>query len=560
MKDQASISQGEALRICTVNVPASVEKALSDQGHSILSLRPEPGESPYLPEILEREGFQADALLQTETLNDRVLLGGLGELDCVKAYWAVDPHLNAYWHAAYGRLFDVLFSTQRRWISDLKRYGAANVVWLPWYGHALPWTPWAKRDVGLCFVGRVTPERPLRGRFVELLHKGFPESFQHLDGLDTASMYKLYVRTRIVPNESILGEVNFRLFEAVTCGCLVIGQALGPDQDELFEPGKETLVYEHSLELSSLLERFTKREAQAVAVARAGWERLQAEHLPAHRAKRIADVLRQTPRTAVKGPEAHKWLALAACQLWRGGRLEFDLEHALSLLESRQDDPESSALCLRVLVESGQRDKAEQLLRRLLSSGCLAGELEVDAAASLAALRMGDWDGAKAFWYRHEQATQTAHPRKPASPFELYRLWAALFRAQERIINCGLVFDENRQVPSTALECLAAALALEPENLDLIRQMDGLLARLPGQEQARLGFLSLLTLHRPKDWRLGLEAGLTNLRAYRTKQGLEELRLARKLAMEQEQELRFCRALINRDPSGLLLPALADQK
>ncbi|WP_022662188.1 glycosyltransferase [Paucidesulfovibrio longus] len=552
--DRRADPVAEPLRICCVSVSPAIRSALADQGHEVLHLAPLPGASPHLPALLDQAGFQPDAILQQEILLPRVLLAGLGELDCIKAFWAVDPHLNAFWQSCYSRLFDVVFSTQRRWLPDLARHGAPNVVRLPWYARAGEWHPWAERETPLAFVGRVTPERPARMRFVHILKERFGPDFVHAQDLDPAGMARLYAQTRIVPNESILGEVNFRLFEAARFGCLVAGQNLGPEQDELFEPGRETLCYGDALELLELLDFYLAHERQATAVARAGWERLRAEHQPEHRAATLVRALRDAPLVAAKGREADAWLAAAAAQLRRAGRLDADLEPILAALRRNEAEPACCALRLRLLAEEGKQDDLAAELHGLLAQGVHAASLEVNAAASLAARSAGLPDYARAFWLRHAQGQmrngRTHRPAETDAGANLVRLWAGALRKAGVAVNAGFVFHEQRHVPSSAADCLALALLEAPADLDLVRQTDALFASLPGQEHARLGLLSTLTLHRREDWRLGLEAGLVNLRAFRIEAGREELQLALKLARAQGAEARLLSALAGRDPSG----------
>lgn len=549
VENRSSRPDREGLAICCVNVSPLLRAALEARGHVVLHLAPAPGETPHLPTLLERAGFRPDAVLQQELLLPRVLLSGLGELSCPKAFWAIDPHLNAFWQSCYARLFDVVFSTQRRWMPDLARHGAGNVLRLPWFAEPAEWRPWSGRDAALSFVGRVGSGRPVRRSFVELLCRHFGPAFVHAADLDARGMAELYARTRLVPNESILGEINFRTFEAVRHGCLAVGPALGPEQDELFVPGREVLCYADGLELLDVLEHALRHPHAAATVARAGWERLRAEHRPAHRAEALVRALREAPRCAATGRDADAWLAATACQLRRAGRLGMDVEPSLDLLRRQAHEPALLALRLRLLAEEGRTGELRADLAALLAGGGHAGNLEVDAAASLAARKAGFADAARAFRLRRERTLGS--DRKPhGNDPGLLRYWAGELRKGGCVANTGFVFREDRHVPASAGDCLALGLLERPGDLDLVRQYEALLASQPGQETARLGLLSTLTLHRREDWRLGLEAGLVNLRAFRIEAGREELLLACKLAREQHAEERLLAVLDGRDPSG----------
>ncbi len=99
-------------------------------------------------------------------------------------------------------------------------------------------------------------------------------------------------------------------------------------------------------------------------------------------------------------------------------------------------------------------------------------------------------------------------------------------------------------------------LADEPQHLPTLRLLDTMLRPISGLEQARVGFLSILTLHERDDWRLAFEIGLADLKSYRLDSGLEELHLAREITRKNDQEALFDKVLKARDPSGLLAARL----
>jgi hypothetical protein len=90
----------------------------------------------------------------------------------------------------------------------------------------------------------------------------------------------------------------------------------------------------------------------------------------------------------------------------------------------------------------------------------------------------------------------------------------------------------------------------DPQNMDVYREMARILARDSGWDGLRLKAMSYLSLRERTNWRLTLELGAANCRAFRVRQGLEELLFARDEALRQEQELRFWRRLEAHDQSG----------
>lgn len=543
------------LRILAVNAPLA--PALRDMGHTVLDLFLENG-IHHLPSLLAERGFTPDLVLHMENLGRRGLLAGLPEIACPKVFWSVDTHLNSWWHRWYGRLYDLTLTTQAPWAPRLEGLGLPRVEHLPVAGTAAPWVPHADRPLPLAFVGRLTPQRPARAWMMDMVQRAAPCTV--FSDLPPHQVVASYSQARVVPNESILGEVNFRLFEAASAGCLVLHQEGEADASRLFAPGVEILTYGHGLELAQHLRRALERPEEAERLGRAAWERVQREHLPAHRAARVLELVRDLPARAARGKAAEAAWVMSLFHLHESGMLCSE-PNPLALQLARIDDPPAQAALLRLLAMEGRREALVGRLLEMLDGG-MWPDAEVDQAASAAALRLGLFDLAKRFWYRRWEALpREGAPlrfEQPKNPAHLLKLWAGELSRMGRVMRPGLPFDEERHVPATAVECLFAAKLGAGTDLDLERRLAALLAGVPGQEHMRMGLLSHLSLHHPGDWRTSLELGLVNLRAFRVNEGLAELATARQAARQANQEDRFLRALAARDPGRTALAALLE--
>jgi hypothetical protein len=593
-----------SIRLCLIHVDAPLREAFCALGCEVLSLAPEPGTVLHLPVELDARGFRPDIVLQQERLGRRLLVSGLGELDCLRLFWARDPHLNAFWQAAYARLFDLTFSTQRRNIPDLQALGAGQVLHLPWYAPQEPFTPFAERLREAGFVGRLGPSRPVRTWLVELLSETLPGRFEAVDNLDFAGMLAFYRATRLAPNESISGEINFRLFEAAACGCVVLGQDLGQEQAELFEPGRELLVCADALELVESVRMLSGRPRLAEALGRAAWERVQACHLPLARARSILEAAQGACRLGAEPDSDRRWLALAQARLLEAGRPvpgagasglpgDESLADTLRSLDAQtgpggpggsggSGGPDELLLAarLRVAIARGQSAEADALLRRCQEAGGLG--LPLALTCSLAALRLALGRGAEPSEDDLALAQTFAGAAGvralsgwPTPSVALLMAWAG--RLREVCGNCedngggqdsgggqprrgGFSFDPERHLAANALECLYQASALAPGDLDVLRRLEAELAADTSSEVLRLGVLSELGLRAHGDWRVGLHTGLCDLQVFRPGPGLSELALAAQLAGEQGEAGSFALALAEADPSGRLRRALDSLK
>jgi hypothetical protein len=532
------------VRICAL--APDIGPALAAMGHEVVTLWPEEGGVFDLPEALAERGFAPELIFQRESLGPRTLVKGLQDFDCPKIFWSIDTHLNLFWQRHYLALFDAVMTPH---VSILQgEPGIPPVGRLAPYGYARPWLPFAERPMDVCFVGRFTEHRPMRRWLAEFLSRHYAARIEQ--DIPKPAMLELYAQSRLAPNEAILAEVNFRLIEAASCGCLVLSQDVGPDQDVLLAPGREIEVFSHVLELKSLLDYYLERPDEAERQARAAWERVQDRHLVQHRAQAVLDFAAKLPRSAAEGEPSRAAYWLTLFHLQRCGMLQMPrakLEQALANLEQ---SPAVLAARVTLLAEADNAEVVVETAAGLLAQERYEDDLMVNQTVSAAGLRLGDWSLAKQFWYRQARSRGLFRPTVPQDAAHLCRLWAAELARAGRVTTPGFGFGAERHLPTAATEWMHLALTLRPGDLELLRQLNALQARVKGYEYLRLGALSTLSLHDRANWRIGAVLGMTDLKAFRLEQGLEELLVARAAARGQGKERSFQRFLAGMDPRG----------
>jgi len=365
-----------------------------------------------------------------------------------------------------------------------------------------------------------------------------------------------------VPNESIGGEINFRLFEAAGCGCVVLAQDLGPEQAELFEPGREMLVCADALELVETAQMLAARPHLAEALGRAAWERARAEHLPVARAQAILDTAATAQRLGADAAQGKRWLALSLAGLLEAGRLSSGGEAIAANLAAADspETPDELVLDARLRVAGRLDRQAEtgELLRRCRETQTLS--LPLLLTCSMAALRLGLAHGGGEHFALARAFADTAGvgPEDAGRPFPaaLLLAWAERLHADGPPRRKGFPFDVDTSLPACEMDCLYWASTLAPGDLPVLRRAEAGLARDWGAEVVRLGVLSELGLRARGDWRVGLATGLCDLKLFRPGAGLAELALAARLAGEQGDAAAFSLALAAVDPSGRIRRAL----
>jgi hypothetical protein len=512
--------------------------ALRAQGHAVLELSLGRGLHRLEPK-LRQQNFAPDLFIQRELLGERVLCADLPALPCIRAFWSVDTHVNLFWQWQYAQLFDAFLTPHPSFVlalpPDMRPPALRRMAW---WGDALPWTPHAARCHDISFVGRQNPAtRPLRAYLGALLRELYGVALQ--DGLSHKDMLVLYAQTRLLPNESIACETNFRLLEGASAGCCVLTPDIGEDQNALFAPGPECLVYHDGLDLLELLEMCRKRPNMAERVGLAAHRRVQSCHLPGHRATALAELTGLT-RSGAHGETAllHLWLTLA-----RIGRDQQDVrlcDQAAEMLERLPTFPESLAMRLQLAWETGRAATTTEILRAILSRPRplpLQDAFCLDLAGFGVAALQRDLELAGLFTQRRLPEAQTDRLE------DMCLDWARHLAAAGLDWQPGFQVSPGRHCPGSAFEMILLARMLgAPDGV-----CAGLTSSLPAVQRhmgfALMGSLARLVLEHGDDWRLRADLGLAYLRCYRVREGLDELALAKEQACGLDEADAFAQGL-----------------
>jgi hypothetical protein len=536
--------------VCLIH--STLAPAFAELGIAAVNLRP-PAGVVSLPQLLAELPQPPDCVIHQEHLGQRVILADTQAAPCPVLFWALDPHLNFFWQRHYARLFHAVASTQPHLAQALAAAGAPRTAWITWHGTLRPFVPHAQRRHDLAFVGRITPQRRRRAWFAEHLAAAGLVPCQDAYGPALAAVYD---DARACPNECIAGEVNQRLFEAASSGCLPVSERRPPGVETLFVPGREALYYDDVLELDEHLRFLTARPRLAEAMGRAAQAAVADRHLPRHRALALLDLAAEAATgAAAAGPEAKEALALTLFSLWRTGQLALGPPEIWERLSVAPPTPPVAAALLHTAAAMGSRDLYGHLAGACLARPDLRESAHVAAVACLAGYRLDDHEAARRAYAAFVGATGKTRAARLDAPFDALVFFAAALEAAGRDAAPGVVFDPERHVPDTAAECLIAAKLLRPEALEPDRRLAAVLRRHPGSQSERVALLSNLSLHRPADWSLGFDLALANLASFRRGPGIEEALAAARTAASQGQTARFARRLAAADPAGRLAAA-----
>ncbi len=216
---------------------------------------------------------------------------GLEDCPVPTACYLIDVHLG-HWREQAARFFDAVFIAQRDYVDRFRQVvGHDQVYWLP-----LAAAPDVHRQLDrprvyeVGFVGNVAVahQKTARVRRLQLIAQHFKANDLYRS-YTPAEVGDIYSQAKIVFNISIAGDVTMRLFEGTACGALVLTDSIANGLDQLFEIGKEIVVYQDDADLLDKIAYYLAHGDERERIARAGQQRTVQQHLYTHRVQRILE-------------------------------------------------------------------------------------------------------------------------------------------------------------------------------------------------------------------------------------------------------------------------------
>jgi len=289
------------------------------EGHDVVAWGPHPDcdvVAPDAPVALDAvlrtlpRGFAPDLVLfGDDCLLLRVL--GLEAAPCPTVMLSIDAHHNAGWHGPLSAAFDAACVAQRDYLDAYRGFGSPAVHWLPcWAPDDAPPPAPAKRHA-VSFVGTLHPRlNPDRVALMEALRARIPLH------LASGAWGEVFATSRIVLNQTVKGDLNARVFEAMACGALLLTERTANGLFALFREGEHLVTYPRGdvEAVVAAVRRWLGDEPGRAAIAARGHAEVRARHLESHRAAALLAHAGAAParRPAVaKGGAARAYTMLA---------------------------------------------------------------------------------------------------------------------------------------------------------------------------------------------------------------------------------------------------------
>ena len=241
------------------------------------------------------EGFKPDRIVYYDDSHLPSVLG-LEAATAPTVFYSIDAHHHHSWHRYFAECFDLTLVAQRDYLRKLAWDGdERSLHWFPVWTPAVL-TPHRERSIEVCFRGTLDPSlHPQRHRF-------FTELRALVDVDAGAGPYwRDYPKAKIVINQTIAGDLNFRVFEGLSAEALLITPRIGNGLTELFTDGVELVTYREgdAAEAAERIRYYLEHDEERARIAAAGRQAVLARHTATLRAVELEQLLGTlTKRTA----------------------------------------------------------------------------------------------------------------------------------------------------------------------------------------------------------------------------------------------------------------------
>jgi spore maturation protein CgeB len=205
-----------------------------------------------------------------------------------------DVHGDLAGRLRLARFFDHVFLYHRNYVARFADHPPGHVHWLPYACDLEMFKPsGVARDLEIAFIGQLFDDSHERRRIVGRLSERWRMNEQRLYLQD--EIPGIYSRAKIVVNLPLADDLNFRTFEALSCGALLLTRRIANGQELLFKEDVHYVAFDDEPELFAKVEHYLSHEAERARIADQGHAEVVAFHGLDVRLRQLLDTVRAGP-------------------------------------------------------------------------------------------------------------------------------------------------------------------------------------------------------------------------------------------------------------------------
>lgn len=205
-----------------------------------------------------------------------------------KVFWAIDTHQFLPLQIEKAKHFDIVYSAQHNAVSALGEHAR----WLPAGASMHELDLLRERTIPVAFVGSLTPAHARRRKTLQFLSQQLPD-VQLLTDVFLAEKAEVLSRTKIAVNVSLNNDINFRVFETMATGAMLLTDRIhGNGMESLFVEGVHYVAFDSDEDLVRKARYYLAHPEEREKIARAGQQLVDSKYRHFHALSRVLDDVR----------------------------------------------------------------------------------------------------------------------------------------------------------------------------------------------------------------------------------------------------------------------------
>ncbi|MBJ43082.1 MAG: hypothetical protein CMJ80_07345 [Planctomycetaceae bacterium] len=144
-----------------------------------------------------------------------------------------------------------------------------------------------QREIPLSFVGQAGRFHPNRRFLLDCLNRDNFSLLETQSSQEQACI--IYAKSKITLNPSMMGDINLRVFEALSAGGFLITDDISPQagKNQIFRDGDHLVLFEDYEDLKCKIKYYLDNPSEALKIAQQGYSEFWANHSPEVKKKQL---------------------------------------------------------------------------------------------------------------------------------------------------------------------------------------------------------------------------------------------------------------------------------
>jgi hypothetical protein len=192
------------------------------------------------------------------------------------ACWISDVHQGVEQRKRLARFFDYVFLYHRNHLKYFSEHPATQIQWIPYACDLDLFYPRiVDKTYDIAFIGQIAITEERKRIFPVLQSKWKLNEQKYYFQNEIPDIYS---KGKIVINLPIGDDLNFRTFEALSCGTLLLTRGMDNGMDLLFEENKHYVAFVDEQELLEKIEYYLNHDEERETIAAQGLEEIRRCH------------------------------------------------------------------------------------------------------------------------------------------------------------------------------------------------------------------------------------------------------------------------------------------